>query len=147
LSERSHKNKPESQKSFETWASHQDNLKKRSFRWYIDCYDDSYVDAAYTGWRMGQENAEHKLKQRLAELEELSGVNSAQIKLLGEWLNARGKSMAELEADKAELLSFVLSLDHESITSLYFDVMTCGQMETLRTLIEKYKQPEKEQGS
>jgi hypothetical protein len=66
---------------------------------------------------MGQEDMEHKLKQRIAEL----------------------------EADKAELLSFVLSLDFKSIETLYFDVMSQGQMGTLISLLAKHKQPAKQE--
>jgi ABC-type transporter Mla MlaB component len=80
--------------------------------------------------------------ERIAELEELSGVNSAQIKLLGDWLNARGKSMAELEADKAELDSFLwLFIDENK------DPEALRRLRDMAAYLHrKHQQPAKEQG-
>lgn len=47
------------QKSFETVMSHDEFLRKRSFKWYIDDYDDMVVDAAWRGYKAATEGAQH----------------------------------------------------------------------------------------
>jgi hypothetical protein len=85
------------------------------------------------------------LKKRIADLEGLSGVNSAQIKLLGDWLNARDKSIAELEADKAELVDCMSNFcdKHENHTPARPRVVYAR----FRLLVAKYQQPAKGQES
>lgn len=83
----------------------------------------------------------HKDK-RLAELEELSGVNSAQIKLLGDWLNARGKRIAGLvERTVGKWLS--AALDDPNVC----DEMKADINEFFAEVSVLAQQPEKEQGS
>ena len=97
--------------------------------------------------------AASKCKERIAELEELSEVNSAQIKLLGDWLNARGKSMAELEAKvqgvtEFEKLILVVLRDLKVTTISYETEKRCiAAIEAVKSLRgSPTQQPEKEQG-
>lgn len=52
--------KPQQQKEFELWASHQDELSGRTTKWYLDGYSDPRMRAAYIGYVGGIESLQRE---------------------------------------------------------------------------------------